>query len=280
MLEGVEIAWGKSAFDPSTDAWMARDAAGQLVGYAHEGAGDPDDANASFFIHPHSGSAALGASLCRLAETRARARLREAPGHEASWLTYWVAATNMPSHQALEAEGYAPVRHIWGMELTLGNEPPQAPTWPEGITVRPCATEDDLRLAHATVTEAFQDHWGYVAHTFEEYSQSMIQIAGFDPSLWYLAVETASDAVVGTALCEVLPDRGWINDLGSVRRWRARGIGEALLRHAFREFHARGLRLVGLGVDSESQTGATRLYERVGMRIERQYDIYRKALRK
>jgi mycothiol synthase len=278
MLEGVEIAWGKSGFAPATDAWIARDAAGQMVGYAHLGAGDPDDANASVFIHPHTGSAALGAALCRRVEERARARLAERPSSEPSRLIFWAAATNAPTHLALEAEGYAQVRHMWGMELALGDEPPSAPVWPAGIAVRACASEDDLRLAHATVNDAFQDYWGYVAWSFEEFRQSMIQITGFDPALWFLAVEAASGAVVGTALCEALPDRGWVNDLGVRRAWRGRGIGEALLRHAFGVFHARGHRLVGLGVDSQNLTGATRLYEGAGMRIERQYDVYAKAL--
>jgi ribosomal protein S18 acetylase RimI-like enzyme len=69
-----------------------------------------------------------------------------------------------------------------------------------------------------------------------------------------------------------------VYDLGVGRAWRGRGIGEALLRHAFGVFHTRGFRLVGLGVDSQNLTGATRLYERAGMRIERQYDVYAKGL--
>jgi mycothiol synthase len=281
MLEGVEIAWGKPAFRPSTDAWFARDASGAIAGYAQLGASDPSNAQGGCFIHPESGTVEMGVALCRRVEARARLRLADAHAGELSpgaTLTIWAAATNGPAHLALEAEGFGPARHIWGMELALGDEPPPVPTWPSGIVVRACATEDDLRAAHATVNDAFQDHWGYASRSFEEYSQSMIQIAGFDPTLWFLAVEEGSGAVVGTALCEALPDRGWVNDLGVRRAWRGRGIGDALLRHAFGVFHARGMRLVGLGVDSQNLTGATRLYERAGMRIERQYDVYTKAL--
>jgi ribosomal protein S18 acetylase RimI-like enzyme len=59
---------------------------------------------------------------------------------------------------------------------------------------------------------------------------------------------------------------GWIQSLGVISRYRRRGLGEALLRSAFRELHARGMRAVGLGVEAENATGALRLYERVGMR--------------
>jgi ribosomal protein S18 acetylase RimI-like enzyme len=52
----------------------------------------------------------------------------------------------------------------------------------------------------------------------------------------------------------------------------------ALLLNAFRQFHERGERRVGLGVDAESPTGATRLYERAGMAVVEQLTIYRKEL--
>ena len=71
-------------------------------------------------------------------------------------------------------------------------------------------------------------------------------------------------------------DRLWQIDL-----WRKRGLGLALLRQAFAEFYRHGWTQVGLDVDSESETGATRLYERAGMRVApgHAYAVYRKELR-
>ena len=57
-----------------------------------------------------------------------------------------------------------------------------------------------------------------------------------------------------------------------------RGLGRALLLRAFQDFRARGFHEVGLGVDAASLTGATRLYESVGMRVTSQFDIYEKLL--
>jgi ribosomal protein S18 acetylase RimI-like enzyme len=65
---------------------------------------------------------------------------------------------------------------------------------------------------------------------------------------------------------------------GVRRPWRRRGLGLALLRRAFGEFQRRGERLVQLGVDAASPTGATRLYERVGMRTITTLDDWTKAL--
>jgi ribosomal protein S18 acetylase RimI-like enzyme len=106
--------------------------------------------------------------------------------------------------------------------------------------------------------------------------RSAIEVATFDPSLWFLAMD--GDAVAGVLMGEILPDRGWVNDLAVRRPWRGRGLGEALLRHSFGEFYRRGQRTVSLGVDSQNLTGATRLYQRVGMRAERQYDICERVL--
>ena len=71
---------------------------------------------------------------------------------------------------------------------------------------------------------------------------------------------------------------GWVDVLGVRRDWRRRGLGEALLHLAFRELYDRGQRRVGLGVDAENTTGATHLYERVGMKPSSQDDVYEKPL--
>lgn len=46
----------------------------------------------------------------------------------------------------------------------------------------------------------------------------------------------------------------------------------------FRLFLERGFAKVALGVDSENTTNATGLYERVGMRVYREFLAYRKEL--
>ena len=50
------------------------------------------------------------------------------------------------------------------------------------------------------------------------------------------------------------------------------------LVHSFREFHRRGQRRVGLGVDSENTTGATKLYESVGMVVDSEQVVWEKEL--
>ena len=65
---------------------------------------------------------------------------------------------------------------------------------------------------------------------------------------------------------------GHITSLGVRERWRRRGLGQALLRHALHSLRERGLRAATLGVDGSNESGAVRLYERAGMRIAGQID--------
>jgi GNAT superfamily N-acetyltransferase len=70
----------------------------------------------------------------------------------------------------------------------------------------------------------------------------------------------------------------WFGALGVLKPWRRRGIGSAVLRHAFAEFHRRGESHVGLGVEAQNPTAAKRLYEQAGMRVIKEDVVYEKEL--
>lgn len=59
----------------------------------------------------------------------------------------------------------------------------------------------------------------------------------------------------------------------------AAASGFGLLLASFGEFRRRGARRASLGVDAANESGATRLYERAGMRVLFRFDRYEKALR-
>ncbi len=191
-------------------------------------------------------------------------------------LANWVLGAVDDARRLLLDEGYRHVRSFYRMAIELDDAPPVEPDWPEGVEVRTFRPGDDDRATYEAMEEAFQDHWGHGRREFEDWRHRRLERPGFDPSLWHLAV--ADGRVVGASLCDIHGDENWVSTLGVVREWRGRGLGMALLRHSFVEFHCRGGRRVVLGVDAESLTGATRLYERAGMHVDRQYDRYEKEL--
>jgi GNAT superfamily N-acetyltransferase len=164
------------------------------------------------------------------------------------------------------------------MEIELDKAPP-APQWPAGIRVRTLYAGQEEHAVFEMIEEAFQDHWGHTPVTFEQWSSWRLNSRGFDPTLWFLTFD--GDKLAGAALCHIFEDlhMGWVNQLAVRRPWRRRGLGMALLLHAFGEFYRRGHHTIGLGVDSQNLTGATRLYERAGMHVALQHDSYEKELR-
>jgi len=99
----------------------------------------------------------------------------------------------------------------------------------------------------------------------------------FDASLWKIAWD--GEEIGGFALNRYRTGIGWVRMLGVRRPWRKRGLGEALLYHSFGEFFRRGMKTIGLGVNAQNPTGATRLYKKVGMHAASEHITYEKELR-
>jgi ribosomal protein S18 acetylase RimI-like enzyme len=172
--------------------------------------------------------------------------------------------------------GYREARHYFQMRIDFEHVP-GTPSPPSGIELTPFRREDG-RAFHTALNEAFAEEWGWHAMSFEEWRERRLEAPDTDLSLWFVARD--GDDLAGVVRCETRRDGGgWIGALGVLEPWRRRGVGRALLVHAFREFHRRGASHVGLGVDAENPTGATRLYEGVGMRVVREDVIYEKELR-
>ena len=187
---------------------------------------------------------------------------------------HYVISTNTGSRRLLEDAGYEAVRGTYVMEIDLEEEPPE-PEWPEGLAVRAFRPGGDERAVFEAVEDAFRDVWGRPRGTFERFV-NMTEGEGFDPSLWFLA--TKGEEISGVALCKRVAGEGWVDVVGVRRPWRRRGLGLALLRHAFGEYRRRGVRRVGLSVDAGSVTGAPRLYGRARMRQKTVYVVYQKEL--
>ena len=192
-----------------------------------------------------------------LDERAARGRLR-----------VWTAADDSRIVSAFTGLGFEPVRHSYRMEIDLSDES-RVPEWPQGIAVR-TVREAEHQLVYEAVIEIWQDTNDPMDETFEEWAHWHIDPARYDPTLWFLAY--AGDELAGFSLCRqdpVDPHAGYVGMLGVRRSWRRQGLGEALLVHSFAEFHRRGYTRGTLGVDASSVTGATRLYERAGMKVYR-----------
>jgi mycothiol synthase len=267
----IRSEWTGVAFDPARDTWVVEDRAGVVVGYGLAGAEGPGVVESWGAIRPDRRGEGLGAALLDRIEQRAAELLAGTPG---GCFRHVIDGDDGAAAALVRSRGLRRVRQFRQMRLDLDG-PVEAGPSPAGLTIDAVDAARDLPVVHAVLQRAFAEHWGHHDEAFEAWAAEHAAGPGYDPGLWLLAREGDEPAAVLVA--EVLDGQGWVADLGVLSPWRGRGLGAALLRRAFATFQARGLREVLLTVDAENATGATVLYERVGMRVVRRWDVWERA---
>jgi len=181
--------------------------------------------------------------------------------------------------------GLREMRQYWDMERPL-TEPIDEPAPIEGVTIRPYRRPDDNKGALDAFNDSFSDHFDHHPEPEEDWQHWM---GGplFRPDLsWLAEIDGKPGEFAGFCLCGVSDEEnkrlnrleGWIDILGTTRAWRRKGLGRALLLHGLHSLRSAGLETAMLGVDSESLTGANRLYESCGFRIRKRDFQYKAAL--
>jgi len=271
----VQATYSSPTLDFAEDTCLVFDQIGRLVGSMLLEQSSFANFGVTVCVFPPEPGAHLNDYLLSKAVGRAQALIAQAQPSVQVTVDSWVSSIDQESRKSYEQADFREVRRNWRMEIDL-NDLPASPAWPQGVELRPFVPQRDDRALFEVLDGAFQDHWGYTPEEFAEWRSWAIEQADFDPSLYFLA--WAGDQPVGGALCHAGPP-GWVNSLAVARAFRGRGLGLALLQHAFGALYWRGLHRVGLAVDAQNLTGATRLYQRAGMRKTREYLNMQRELR-
>ncbi len=284
----LETDWKTPKFCPEKDIHLVFDPMGELVGYIEVSMFSEPPVHPWVWgrVHPEYNGNGIGTYLMNWAENHAREAIQRCP--KDARVAYFVGTDSniKPPKRLFKALGLKLIRHSFRMLIQM-DEPPPKPVLPKRITIQAITDpENEIKTLCRLDIEAFRDHFGYIEPPFEDHLARMNNWLTNDervndPSLWFLAKE--GDTPVGFALCAKWDredkSNGYVCDLGVLRPYRKRGIGLALLHHAFGEFYRRGKQGVSLGVDAENLTGALRLYKKAGMHVHRQFDLYEKELR-
>ena len=156
-------------------------------------------------------------------------------------------------------------------------DPIEAPI-PAGYTIEKWPDHEDARLL-AVKNEGFSDHWGSTPTSADHWHQ---MTRGHGARLDLSFVARHKDEVVGIALVKRFPDddelvggrHAWIDKLTTLREHRGRGVASALIGSVADACRAENLTNLALNVDSESQTGAQRLYLALGFTATRSTTTY------
>ncbi|MBW3619610.1 MAG: GNAT family N-acetyltransferase [Actinobacteria bacterium] len=266
---------------------LVADGGAELVGYAEFSADvDPWTGEVDLYldarVHPAATGSGIGTFFLRRSVARALAAAAGVPGEHRVALRTSLPDADDRGRALFQRFGFRPVRHFLDMRLDL-DDPPPPPEVRSSVRIRRFVLGVDDEAVWRAYEAGFADHWAHEPQSFEDWRYIAIEHEEHvDPTLWFLA-ETQEGGIVGVCLTRAGmrddPEMAYIRDLAVVPAWRRRGIATRLLRTAFAEFHARGLRRVGLEVDDVTLDGAAQLYQRAGMRIARRTDVYELELR-
>jgi len=183
-------------------------------------------------------------------------------------------AEDTAAAELFRSRGYLEVRRFYDMAVDLDAEPVE-PELPAPFVLE-AFREEDAHAFHAAMYESFQDHWEWHGVPFDEWWELRRgQDRDAHGPLWFVVRDGGELAAV--VRNEARPKSGYVGLLGVRRPWRGRGLAKALLYRTFAEFWRRGTPRVTLGVDADSPTGATKLYEGVGMTVELTNVVFEKV---
>jgi mycothiol synthase len=219
--------------------------------------------NSAGAVRPSAWRRGLGTRIVDLVE-------RRLADEGAERLHSWTVAGDEAADQLFLGRGYREVRRFWEMAIEFEADPAEPSVRVDRFT------EEEAPAFHAVLEESFAEHWEHQPESFEEWWTRQRGRANFDSSLWFVIRD--GDEFAGVVRNEARPPAGYVGALGVRPASRGRGYGRALLLQSFREFRKRGMTCATLGVDAANSTGATKLYESVGMNVEQENVVWEKRL--
>ncbi|MHB8133111.1 MAG: GNAT family N-acetyltransferase [Anaerolineaceae bacterium] len=280
----LENDWRLEGFDLEKDSLLILQES-TLVGYADIWRVVPPFVRFDTMIqvHPDFRGMGFGWLLNVWAESRAQELMQKAQEGLRVFLSSYVNARDQEAVKLLNEFGSKIERYSLIMERDL-NGIIEGPSLPDGFSIR-MARQDEYPDVYKLQRECFRDHWGFIEVPLEKgyqlFQANYINDPFFQPELWFV-IEHDGDLVgliIGTSVTSYGEDYGWIGSLGVLREYRKLGLGKALLLQAFNVLQLLGSTKVGLSVDAQSLTGATKLYQNVGMTIVEKFIRFEKTLR-
>jgi mycothiol synthase len=219
-------------------------------------------------VDPMHRDAGVGRALLGWGIERATARLRASGNDVPKYIRVNRFDYIESAHRLYRRMGFTPARYFDELLRPLDDLPVTEKV--TGVTISSWPDDRDGEIL-AVNDSAFADHWGSTPITTDRWRQ-MVRGFGSRLDLSFAAIDDASGDIVSYCLCKryesddavVGRKDGWIDQLGTLAPWRGRGLASQLIVSSLHAFAADGLTHASIGVDSESPTGAARLYRRLG----------------
>jgi mycothiol synthase len=225
-------------------------------------------------VRPTHRGQGLGRRLLEWGLARAEAVLAASTSKVPKYIRVDTSTSNTSAQRLFERFNLQPIRYFADLHRPLLDVPQPRPVPGIRIAKWDLARNEEARIAK---NDAFRDHWGSTPVTEEWWATGTTGFGSrIDLSLFAL---NELDEIVGYLLThrfdnddELLGAKyAWVNNVGTLKAWRGRGIASALISTALAAYRDDGLDMAALGVDSDNPTGAYRLYESLGFGLWRSF---------
>ena len=262
--------WADDPHFSFTDDSRVAVKASDLVGFARLWHRPSDQIQSRVFmiggVDPLTRRQGIGSSLIGWQMDRGREILTAGPPKLPRYLRTMAYVFEKEAISLYEHSGLTPVRYFYELIRPLAAVSPVVET--PGIDIVAWDPRRDEELRQVT-NASFADHWGSTPVDRDAW-RHRLDSHGIRLDLSFMALD--GPTIVGILLASHFPGDeevtgrldGWITTLGTLRSHRKRGIASALVMKACHVFQDLGFTHAALGVDSESPTGAYRLYQQLG----------------
>jgi ribosomal protein S18 acetylase RimI-like enzyme len=164
--------------------------------------------------------------------------------------------------------GFEFLRRYYTMRMRVSTTPTIRQI--QGVEIRSIdiSNPDQVALWHLLHQNSFSNHFGFAPRELEKWRE-LVQDSATDPNGVFFAFKNGQP--VGFCQCNdeyVEDNRGFINLIGVTLENQGTGIGEALLQTGISYCITKGYDSVELNVDTGNESGALKLYEKVGFKPE------------
>jgi len=282
----LAASFDDTTWAPETDARLGWAPSGELVG---DGVVEIMGAGREFVrvfcfggVHPDRRGLGIGRALLDWQVERGIRRYAEL-GTDLPGVLEVVSLVDHAAGRLFRRSGFVPTRYWSHMEHDL-EKPPAVDA--DGLRLVPYREElcERVRRAH---NEAFIDHWGSAERDAATWQEMVVGHPRFRPELSFVVLDgVPRDPAVASYLMSYeaeqaepgAPPTGYVGQIGTRRSWRGRGLASALVGAALAAMRDVGYERAALTVDSENQTGAQGLYERLGFVTRRRYVSHQRPI--